>query len=82
MMYRGGGKGGCWADFFPRGFFRPRPLPSRCNLYPSSHLPSLCSLTSLVHCTLCLFLICLPTTMPRGVAADIATGGSAHLRRS
>ena len=37
MMYRGGGIGGCWADFSPHttGFSRPRLLSSRSSLYRS-----------------------------------------------
>ena len=42
MMYRGGGIGGCWADFCPahRGFLKPRPLSSRSTLYRSPRLSS------------------------------------------
>lgn len=52
-MYRGGGKGGCWASFSPTWFWRPRLLPSRSTLCLSPHLSS---------SVLSLSLIPLPTT--------------------
>jgi hypothetical protein len=55
MMYRGGAKGGCWADFSPTWFLMPRPLPTVVVCTARLASPSLCSLTSLVSLhSLCL----------------------------
>ena len=54
MMYRGGGKGGCWALFCPTRFWTPRLLPSRSTLCLSPHLSS--SVLSLPRWFNCPFL--------------------------
>jgi hypothetical protein len=71
-MYRGGGKGGCWALFPLTGLFWPRLPSPRSTLYRSPRPSSLCSPAALAPCLMyvCAHYWRFPPTHPLTTSSD------------